>query len=472
MERFLFRSSLAVIVSVVLAAPLGAAEADLHAPPSPRRAKIIDYTHRVMVAAYDTSPYRDPKWDVSARNALTFTAAMWSDDPRCTGDEENQIMGHARAAIDAGCEDPMVRFGLARAMQRLQGGWLYYEAIEHGNAAGLARKDTHYPPYIRAYIFLMGAWLEHDFGQSVDDPDWENHSKEWLERFLALLPDVFADKELPPELLVGFINHIGRVSKTIEGDRMVLVEKAVTLLEKSPQPKSVALAALGLQYVHYAWDARGVGLANTVTPKGWRLFNERIEHARQLLEQAWKLDPTNCDAATEMIGVVMANGGERKEMELWFERAMKLDAGNYTACSHKLLYLQPKWHGSFGEMLDFGRQLAKEGNWSGELPLILEDAHWTIAHNGPTANWPIPHTPYFKQPEVWRDLQPQYEAKLQRSPDSRRWRTRYMLVAAWAEKWDVAREQLEKLQNKPSSRVIGQAVEQVRKEIEAHTKQN
>src|SRR4051812_18836793 len=167
MKRFSFRSSLAVIVGVMLAAPLGAAERDLHAPPSPRRAKIIDYVHRAMVEAYETSPFRNAKWDASARNALNFTAAMWSDDPRCTGDEENQIMGHARAAIDAGCEDPVVRFGLARAMQRLQGGWLYYEAIEHGNAAGLAKNDAHYSPYIRAYIFLMGAWLEHDFGQSV-----------------------------------------------------------------------------------------------------------------------------------------------------------------------------------------------------------------------------------------------------------------------------------------------------------------
>ena len=41
-------------------------------------------------------------------------------------------------------------------------------------------------------------------------------------------------------------------------------------------------------------------------------------------------------------------------MEEWFRRAMKADPGNYSACSSKLYYLEPKWHGSEEEMLAFG----------------------------------------------------------------------------------------------------------------------
>jgi tetratricopeptide (TPR) repeat protein len=466
-KRLLYRSCLAIAAILLAAAPLGAAAKEIDAPPSQRRARLIDYTRRLMVEAYETSPYRDPKWDGPARAALLAMAEVWSEDPRNTGDEENIIMSNSRAAIAAGCSDPMVRFALARAMGKLGGTWTYPQAIEHGNAAGFARKDAHYSPYIRAYMFLMGAWHEHGFGEFVDDPDWENCSKEFLQRCLALLPEVFGDKDLPPELVIELIDNLGGLSKTVQDDRMVLVDRAMKLLEKSPQPKSIALSALGSQMIAYAWDARGVGLAGTVTQQGWKLFQERIDLARQLLEQAWKLDPSSCEAANDMITVMMAGGGKRDEMELWFKRAMSLDPGNWTACSRKMLYLQPKWHGSFEEMLEFGRALAREGNWAGQLPLILEDAHWTIAHYGPAAKWPVPDTSYFKKPGVWADLRPLYEAQLQRTPESRRWRTRYMLAAAWAGQWNVAGEQLEKLNNKPSSRVIGVVVTDVQKQIEA-----
>ena len=46
-----------------------------------------------------------------------------------------------------------------------------------------------------------------------------------------------------------------------------------------------------------------------------------------------------------------------------------------------------------------------------------------------------------------------------------------MLVAAWTEHWDIANEQLQKLKNKPSRRLIGEAVADVQKKIEEHAKQ-
>jgi len=39
----------------------------------------------------------------------------------------------------------------------------------------------------------------------------------------------------------------------------------------------------------------------------------------------------------------------RPEMEQWFQRAMKLDTNNYAACSSKLHFLKPMWHGTPGK---------------------------------------------------------------------------------------------------------------------------
>jgi hypothetical protein len=57
-----------------------------------------------------------------------------------------------------------------------------------------------------------------------------------------------------------------------------------------------------------------------------------------------------------MITVEMAIGeGNRDEMEKWFWRAMDADNDNLDACNKKLLWLEPKWHGSPEEMLEFAR---------------------------------------------------------------------------------------------------------------------
>jgi hypothetical protein len=285
---------------------------------------------------------------------------------------------------------------------------------------------------------------------------------------MALMPQVVAEKQLPPAQLMGLINTTGAVSRNIKGDRLVLVEKVMTMLEKSPHPKSLALTALGSEMLLYAWDARGSGYANTVTPEGWKLFAERIALARKLLTEAWKLDQSNCEAATAMLTVMKAEGSPRGEIEMWFKRAMKLDPCNKRACMQKMDCLDPKWGGSVKDMLDFGHELAKGGNWAGGLPLILEETYWTIAFKSPLAKPPMPDPLWFNRPEIWADVQPIYEEKLRRSPESRLWRTKYMVVAAWTEHWDVANEQLQKLNNKPSRRLIGEGVAEVQKKIEEH----
>jgi hypothetical protein len=134
----------------------------------------------------------------------------------------------------------------------------------------------------------------------------------------------------------------------------------------------------------------------------------------------------------------------------------------------KLEYLEPKWGGSVEEMVQFGREMGKKGNWAGGMPLALDEAHWRAARDSPGARRLIPDRSYFNTKEVWSDLQPIYEEQIRRHPDSRLWRTKYMLVAAYSEHWDIARDLLEKMKGDPSNRIIGDPVKEVKKEIEAH----
>jgi len=455
-----FSAFVAVIPS--LAAPKGATN-EL----SERQTRRIAYVKRVFVDGYQTHGKKDAKWDAPARDAIAATARFWSEDPDGNDDEIADMFNKSAEAMAAGCDDALVHFARGRAADSRASREL--KAREYDKAAQ-EMLQAKYAPYVRAEVLLGAAsWAN---GMVIAaDAAWKDNSEKYMDAGMALMPEVVADQQLPPAQLVTLIGTTGAVSRKIKGDRLVLVEKVMTMLEKSPHPKSLALSALGSEMINYAWDARGSGYANTVTPEGWKLFRERIGLARKLLEEAWKLDQTNCEAATWMLTVIMAQSRPRDEMELWFKRAMKLDPCNKRACIQKMNYLDPKWNGSINEMLEFGHELAKQGNWAGGLPLMLEDAYWTIAFKSPLAKPPVPDPLWFNQPEIWKDVQPIYEEKLRRAPESRLWRTKYMVVAAWTEHWDVANEQLQKLNGKPSRRLIGEAVADVQRKIEEHAKQ-
>lgn len=62
----------------------------------------------------------------------------------------------------------------------------------------------------------------------------------------------------------------------------------------SAKPESItARVAFADAYTAYAWNARGNQTSDTVTQSGWKLFDQRIEKAKETLEEASKLK-TKC----------------------------------------------------------------------------------------------------------------------------------------------------------------------------------
>src|SRR5262249_9714040 len=114
--------------------------------------------------------------------------------------------------------------------------------------------------------------------------------------------------KLPPELktkVTGLINSIWDLSTEVaKGDDPFARDRALELL-LVPQPayqlgladreagyrkveqaltaakadQALLLRLKGSFLVRSAWDARGDGIAITVTPEGWKLFTQRLEQA-------------------------------------------------------------------------------------------------------------------------------------------------------------------------------------------------
>ena len=451
----------AILVLLFLSVRSAVAAPAMLDEPSKRQTQRIEYVKHVVKEAYETSAQKDAKWTKPAGLAIDQLAVNLSNDPVGEGDEARIMYFRAGDALAAGCDDPLIHFCRAKLLTKGP-----ERIVEVCKAADKLRESNQYGPYIRAHVLTLAASWAQTNGKLVQDPEFRPHIRENLQAAMGLVPQIVEQKDLPPELLMELMEHLGDASMSIEGDRFVLLAKANPILEKSVQPKSLALAIRGREMISYAWDARGRG-NDPVAPQNWKVFEDRIDTARQLLEESWKVWP-NCEAATQIIDALKAQGAPREVVDQWFDRAMQLDSCNELACLRMLEYLNPKWGGSVEDMVKFGRKMYETGNWAGGVSGMIHQVHWRAAYLGPKAQPGQPDRDYFKSPQVWNELHDYYEAKLTRRPQWTILRTYYMLAAAWSEHWDVANEQLKKLHNNPHPGVLREATAQTVKEIQAH----
>jgi hypothetical protein len=150
-------------------------------------------------------------------------------------------------------------------------------------------------------------------------------------------------------------------------------------------PESItARIALATSLHRWAWVARGNGLASTVTPEGWRLFNERINEAQVVLEGSANM-PVMCPQwYSEMMTVGLAQGWNAKRVQENFERGTQFEPGYFYLYRQYANYLLPKWYGHTGEATAFAKSSADHvGGDSGDL-LYFQIANVIIKRgNGP-----------------------------------------------------------------------------------------
>ena len=113
------------------------------------------------------------------------------------------------------------------------------------------------------------------------------------------------------------------------------------------KPGSVtAQIALADAYVNYGWFARGTGLANTVTPAQWQLFEQRAALARAVLKKASQLNEKCPYWYEAMQHVAQAQGWNKSEARDLMEQAVTFEPSYYHAYREYARYLDPRWYGS------------------------------------------------------------------------------------------------------------------------------
>ena len=397
---------------------------------------IETWNSATLKGSYDSLGQRNPKWDKDAEDALVQFART-----RTAPDDEAELLSDlvgesATSAVNAGCDDPVIRFLYVCYGSRPQAlNFPEHEEMYCQAASNL--QESAYPPIRKFYANVEAAeWLWTRWNTNYANA-WPT-VRNFRSQALGDLNQALGDKSLPESEAYRAVETLFDM---ISDDTYELTNGynalAATLNQDKSRPGLAGLIKADF-YLREAWRARGHGYANQVAPEGWRLFRERLAEADKALNRAWARAPYNPQIPTLMISIIEGEQRPRSEMEKWFQRAMKLDPNNYQACRSKLHFLLPEWYGSRDDMLAFGRECVASTNWGGHVPLILVDAHSEFARTLGAEE----RREYWMLPDVWPDINAAYEKYAQLNPDLTRFRYPYAAYAFRCRQWQDFKAQI------------------------------
>lgn len=384
----------------------------------------LDWNIKTLVAAYEQAGHKNSRWDESAKHALAEFARNRAAIP---GTQSDIISTNVAAAVQAGCDDPMVNYLFIRyAMDETNSKAAFSEVFFK---AALALEASSYSP-MRKFFACFRATQQ--YGEANNWPtNWPAERKAMYHRMIDHLSGAVEDASTPAEEIYDACHVFLNSEERNKVDYPKYWASMEPLVFKYWPKAATSWLLKGEANIRLAWQARGDGYANTVTEQGWKETGQHLAIAQDALEHAWKINPHDVRIPLNMLRVALGQGGGRSHMETWFDRAMAVDTNCYDACQKKLYYLEPKWYGSDEEQIAFGRECIRSTNWGGHVPLAMLDAHLYI--NGRLSG--LEKTNYWKNPAVWQDLHPAFDRFFELNPDSAGWHHDYAHYAFLCGQW-------------------------------------
>lgn len=156
-------------------------------------------------------------------------------------------------------------------------------------------------------------------------------------------------------------------------------KKHIRLLQRwrSKNPRSItARVALAYAYLGYGWDARGHGYGDTVSRSGWKLLDQRVAHARDILTQA-STQPNQCpEWYLAMQWVALAQSWDSGAQLVLLQRAVAFEPDYYYFYRMYATSILPKWGGEDGQVEVFLNQTANQmGTPAGDILYFEVAAH-------------------------------------------------------------------------------------------------
>jgi hypothetical protein len=365
-----------------------------------------DWALRALERGYAASGQADSRWDAQAKTSF----AAYEDFIHFGQTNWPQLEQALKAS--AGCDDPMIRYMQARYRADAGRTSLEAAAIEFLGAQESMARSAYHP----LFKFMAGLRAV----EASRDADTNSNRGPAIVLTTTALEDLARDTNAPVDEVFETTQLWLRHSHNANWFGFVLSDLERLLKANWGQTERWNRFAGWLEDQR-AWQARGGGWANTVTDKGWEGFREHMALAERSLARAWQMNSNCAETARLMMDVELGQGQGLQREEAWLNRAMAADTNYYEAAWAMAWYLQPRWHGSDEDTLEFGRRCAACTNWGGLVPLVLVDTHHSLASYYNKADSPD----YWHRIEVWKDVQSAYERFFQVNPQAIGWRHNY-----------------------------------------------
>jgi len=301
-------------------------------------------------ADFEAHGTKDAAWADAYRQFLAAWAETALDGYPPAAME--RLEARVKELVAAGCDDPafaLFRGGIDLARGRPQDALAAFRRLADVQRAG-------YPALYARYALL-----------------WSREAKAAIDPNAARLPH-------PDTALHEVTLAIARDPSFADGRQWIYLATFMpsndallaAAAERFAKPDSgvdpwITAMVVGRDHVRRAWQARGTGFADAVTPQGWKGFGEHLAAAREHLTRAHELHPEWPEAASEMISVSVGEGSD--EERLWFDRAVAAQFDHEPSYDRMLLQaLLPRWGGSHEEMIEFGATCVASGRFDTNVP--------------------------------------------------------------------------------------------------------
>ena len=210
-----------------------------------------------------------------------------ASDPPPSPDE---VRAAFKKAVDAGCDDPLIVFTNVR-----------YNVMGPDKSSDKPLAEavdrllkSNYPSVRKATALYISAARKST--RAKTDPKAARESVGEVDRALGLLSRSFAEDGAGTALenvwLENLRNNVTPTLKVTEGSLKAVYDHVDAALAKVPAAKTLRLIYRGIFYKEYAWEARGKGFADTVSPENAQKFHDRLEEADKAMREAWRSTPS------------------------------------------------------------------------------------------------------------------------------------------------------------------------------------
>jgi hypothetical protein len=429
------RKTAHAVLSALLLAALLPAQPALGQETSPAIREVTVTTNRErnarfersrILPIFDSTVPADASWRDAARAFVDDGCGTLAAEHGSKPYSDLALRGLAMTGLK--CDDPVVLCISAIALDAIDDP----RAARAAQLAWEAMAESKYPAYRRALAGVLAAKY-----RPADDGGDEGLNDFWT-KVINLYVEAHSEIDLDA---VDMSYVFAKVWPRIRSEfKIAVAEELVRRLDETPAVNRwVANMARGHLQMRLAWEARGSGYANTVTPEGWAAFAHHQQQAAQCFRAAHELQPGLPNAATEMISVAMAGHSAPGEDErFWFDRAVWAQIDYWPAYEKYIWSLRPRWGGSHSAMIRFGLECARTGRYDTAVPGYLLKVLVDIASELKD------YQQVFRHPGVYEALREVLTSLAATQPENENYELSLLSAIAWrAGRHDDARRYLE-----------------------------